>query len=157
MEKTAEGALLEWVDNATRRSMYATLRFSQTNNISLAMIKILSRTSHKNCLTINELANLLGVSMPAASQTVSKMVEQGWVSRQESPTDRRERIISMTEKGNDIVYRSRIAHHAWIHEFMLQFSDEEKQVVIAALELLNRKMETFDTEMDNQFNEGKEN
>ena len=149
---TAEAALFEWAENATRRSMLALMRFNQANNLSISMINVLFHASRQQQVTINELARQLGVSMPAASQMVARMVEQGWVNREESPLDRRERIISLTDIGRDLVARAKKARHAWIAELMAGFSESEKQQVLPGLELLNQKIALFNAEEELQKN-----
>jgi DNA-binding MarR family transcriptional regulator len=133
MAITAEAALYEWAENATRRSMLALMRFNQANNLSISMMSMLFHASRQKHVTINELARQLGVSMPAASQMVARMVEQGWVNREESPLDRRERIISLTESGSDLVARAKKARHAWIAELITGFSEIEKQQILPGM------------------------
>ena len=146
MAMTAEAALLEWAESATRRSMLALMRFNQSNNLSISMVNVLFHAARQQRVTINELARHLGVSMPAASQMVNRMVEQGWVIREESPLDRRERIISLTENGSELVTRAKKARHAWITELMSGFSEAEKLQVLPGLELLNQKIALFNAE-----------
>ncbi|HBG22772.1 MAG TPA: MarR family transcriptional regulator, partial [Peptococcaceae bacterium] len=43
----------------------------------------------KRCLSINELADLLGLDKSTMSRTVNTMVEQGLVTREPDPADRR--------------------------------------------------------------------
>lgn len=157
MPNTAEAALFEWAENATRRSMVALMRFNQTNNLSISMVNMLFHASRHQRVTINELARQLGVSMPAASQMVNRMVEQGWVKREESPLDRRERIISLTENGSDLVARAKKARHAWITELMAGFSEAEKQQVLPGLELMNKKIALFNAEEEQAKNVKTEN
>jgi DNA-binding MarR family transcriptional regulator len=157
MAITAEAALFEWADSATRRSMTALMRFNQSNNLSISTVNTLFHAFRLNHVTVNELARHLGVSMPAASQMVARMVEQGWVKREESAHDRRERIISLTEDGIGLVTRAKIARHAWINDFMANLTEAEKQKVLPGLELLNQKMTLFNAEADKLRNESKEN
>lgn len=153
MARTAEAALFEWADNATRRSMNALMRFNQTNNLNISTINTLFHAFRQHRVTINELARHLDVSMPAASQMVARMVEQGWVKREESPLDRRERIITLTDEGIELVSRAKLARHSWIKDFMAGLSDEEKKNVLPGLELLNQKMALFSAEADKMKNE----
>ena len=157
MARTAEAALFEWAENATRRSMTALMRFNQTNNLSFSIINTLFHAFRQKHVTVNELARHLDVSMPAASQMVARMVEQGWVKREESPLDRRERIITLTAEGMDLVSRAKIARHSWIKDFMAGLTDEEKQKVLPGLELLNQKMAIFSAEADKNKNMKEEN
>lgn len=157
MAITAEAALFEWADNATQRSMVAMMRFNQSHNLSISMVNVLFHAAWQKHVTINELARELGVSMPAVSQMVARMVEQGWVKREECLIDRRERIISVTEDGMGLVSRAKIAQHAWIKDFMANLTEAEKQKVLPGLELLNQKMSLFNAEADKLRNESKEN
>jgi DNA-binding MarR family transcriptional regulator len=157
MAITAEAALFEWAESAMRRSMIALMRFNQSNNLSISTVNTLFHTARMKDVTINELASQLGVSMPAASQMVARMVEQGWVRREESVSDRRERIISLTKEGIELVNRAKIARHAWIKDFMADLTEAEKQKVLPGLELLNQKMTILNAEAEKLRSESKEN
>ena len=49
--------------------------------------------------TVVEVAHHLGVSKQAASQLVEQLVQRGYVSRQADPSDRRSRLLRLTELG----------------------------------------------------------
>ena len=49
------------------------------------------------------LARELGIGLPAASQLVDRLVEQGQVERREDPADRRRTIISLTPAAETMV------------------------------------------------------
>lgn len=50
-------------------------------------------------LTQSQLASALGVSAPVMSRRLDLLVDAGIVSREDHPTDRRKRIILLTETG----------------------------------------------------------
>ena len=54
--------------------------------------------------TIKEIAELAGVSHSAASQTISKMIQAGYL-KSEAESDSRYRRISLTVQGEDLVPR----------------------------------------------------
>ena len=65
--------------------------------------------------TLTELAALLGVSLPTMSNSISAMVQRGWVKRTAPTRDRRVVIIEVTATGKaavDRVGRSAEAHLA---------------------------------------------
>jgi DNA-binding MarR family transcriptional regulator len=49
------------------------------------------------------LARELGIGLPAASQLVDRLVEQGQVERREDPADRRRTIVSLTPAAESMV------------------------------------------------------
>jgi DNA-binding MarR family transcriptional regulator len=55
--------------------------------------------------TLSELASLQGVSLPTMSNSISAMVQRGWVRRTAPPKDRRVVIIEVTPTGKAAVER----------------------------------------------------
>lgn len=53
-------------------------------------------------LTQKQLAEILALENPTVTRTIDRLVEKGFVLRQEVPHDRRYYRISLTEKGNEI-------------------------------------------------------
>ena len=55
--------------------------------------------------TLSELANLQGVSLPTMSNSITAMVQRGWVRRTAPPKDRRVVIIEVTPTGRAALER----------------------------------------------------
>ena len=53
--------------------------------------------------TISQLVELIGISQPAITRTVSGMVDSGLVALRADPSDQRVKIVSLTEKGVRLV------------------------------------------------------
>ena len=53
--------------------------------------------------TIGQIAEMAGISQPAATQTVSLMIKDGLVSAQPGKTDARQRMIRLTAKGRNLL------------------------------------------------------
>lgn len=49
--------------------------------------------------TVSELADHLGVTRQAASQLTDELIQKGYVERRPHPTDRRARLVVLTERG----------------------------------------------------------
>jgi len=54
-------------------------------------------------LTIGELAQTVGITQPGATRTVGQLLEFGFVGMQPAPDDQRRRLISLTDKGQELV------------------------------------------------------
>ena len=63
--------------------------------------------------TLTELAALQGVSLPTMSNSISAMVQRGWVKRSAPTRDRRVVIIEVTPTGKSAV--ERVGHSAETH------------------------------------------
>lgn len=83
------------------RLLAAELRHADTPLLppQLGALTLLAETSYN----LSELAELHGVSLPTMSNTMSKLVEAGWVERQRSQTDRRVVMLTLTPAGQQLV------------------------------------------------------
>ncbi|NZD51923.1 MarR family winged helix-turn-helix transcriptional regulator [Rhizobium leguminosarum] len=58
-------------------------------------------------LTIGELAQAVGITQPGATRTTGQLLELGYVDMQPAPDDQRRRLVSLTDKGQDLVVHSK--------------------------------------------------
>ena len=86
--------------------------------------------------TLKSLADALGLSDPAASRAAEGLVKRGLVAREEDELDRRVRRLSPTQAGRELAERIQAARLAGIGQFLSTLSDEEREQLGAALELL---------------------
>ncbi len=56
-------------------------------------------------LSVKELSERLGLSLPSASRTVEALLQRGWLERREDEHDRRVKRIRVTPGGRDVVAR----------------------------------------------------
>ncbi|PDT26900.1 transcriptional regulator [Rhizobium sp. L9] len=54
-------------------------------------------------LTIGELAQSVGITQPGATRTIGQLLESGFVDMQPAPDDQRRRLVSLTDKGQELV------------------------------------------------------
>ena len=55
--------------------------------------------------TVGEIAAMAGITQPAATQTVALMQKQGLVTTASSPTDARQKIVRLSERGQALLPR----------------------------------------------------
>jgi len=70
-------------------------------DLSIQHILILHIISEHMGCNLKELSEHLGVTNPAASSTVQKLVVKGYIIRQENQNDRRERTLCLSHKGKE--------------------------------------------------------
>jgi DNA-binding MarR family transcriptional regulator len=73
--------------------------------ISPPQLKILRLLTLNGTHALREIAFFAGVSLPAASYIVDRLVKMGFVTRDESPEDRRLLRIDATARGRELVRR----------------------------------------------------
>jgi DNA-binding MarR family transcriptional regulator len=110
-------------------------------DISLTQIKLLhrlERASHE--LTLKEAAELVHVSLPAASRLVDDLVRRGFVERNEDHEDRRMKRVHATDEGRAVVRRLNAARLSGLEKFTENLTNPERRVLAAALsKLLERE------------------
>jgi DNA-binding MarR family transcriptional regulator len=83
--------------------------------------------------SVKEIATHLGLSLPAASRAVDGLIQRGWVTRRESATDRRSRIVTLTDDGRAVVDRVLRARLKTLERFAEELTPEERSRLSAAL------------------------
>jgi DNA-binding MarR family transcriptional regulator len=88
--------------------------------------------------TLSELAALQGVSLPTMSNSISAMVDRGWVRRTAPTTDRRVVIIEVTATGRGTVERVGRAAEAHLSLLLAPLDTEARRRLKAGLGVLRK-------------------
>jgi DNA-binding MarR family transcriptional regulator len=83
-----------------RHMHFAVLRHPASSGLSVAQLKGLMHVHHHGQSTVGELAHGLGLSMPAASELIDRLVELGYLERGANPLDRRQVLVELTPKAH---------------------------------------------------------
>jgi DNA-binding MarR family transcriptional regulator len=105
--------------------------------LTLTQIKLLHHLEEPDAvLTVKEAAELVSVSLPAASRTVDDLVRRGFVERHEDPDDRRMKRVSPTEAGRAVVRRLNAARLSGLEQFAETLNETERRDLAGALQTL---------------------
>jgi DNA-binding MarR family transcriptional regulator len=108
--------------------------------LSLTQIKLLhhlDEATHE--LTLKQGAELVHVSLPAASRMVDDLVRRGFVERHEDLEDRRMKRVSIASRGQAVIKRLNAARLSGLEQFVAGLSAGERRALAQALgELLAR-------------------
>ena len=108
--------------------------------LSLTQIKLLhhlAEATHE--LTLKQGAELVHVSLPAASRMVDDLVRRGFVERHEDLDDRRMKRVSITPQGQAVIARLNAARLNGLEQFVAGLGPGERRALSQALvELLAR-------------------
>ena len=130
-------ALRDWAEVFMRRSMRDMIRYTRTTGYTMPQISTLMRISKEGVCGVSNIGDYLGVTNAAASQMINKLVDNGLLERSEDPDDRRNRLISLTPAGNELVQDFIDARYAWLQGLSAQLSAEDQAEIIDALHCLN--------------------
>lgn len=90
-------------------------------------------------VSVKELAERLGLSLPGASRTVDGLLRRGWLERHEDPDDRRMKRVRITGDGHKVVQRLSNARLRGLEEFAASLSDAQRDRLMRALSDLPHK------------------
>jgi DNA-binding MarR family transcriptional regulator len=88
--------------------------------------------------TLTELALMQGVSLPTMSNSVSTLVQRGWVKRSSPAKDRRVVLIEVTPLGRTTVERVGRAAEAHLAEMLIALDQPSRRRLQAGLGVLRQ-------------------
>jgi DNA-binding MarR family transcriptional regulator len=113
---------------------HSTLEISRTEANALSALAERPRR-------ITELALGEGVTQPAMTLLVNRLENRGWLRRDADPADGRAVLVSLTDRGVEVLDRLRSEYRALVHEEMATLPDEDVQALARAVEVLEGLVE----------------
>ena len=102
--------------------------------LSLSQIKLLHHLEDQpRELTLKQAAELVHVSMPAASRMVDDLVRRGFAQRREDEEDRRMKRVCLTEGGRTAIRRLNAARLNGLEQFSKTLTTTERRSLAHAL------------------------
>lgn len=127
-----------WMDVFMHRSMRGWGLYAKSTGLSMPQFSILMQLHHKGPCGMSEISERFEVTPAAASQLVDKLVQNGFVIREEDPHDRRAKLLNLTDKGREIIQQGIVERYRWLDLLAEQLTDEESVQVGEALDILTR-------------------
>jgi DNA-binding MarR family transcriptional regulator len=126
-EARVEQALLDLVRRVNDPRGNASLRAKSGIDLERAGTVLLSRIDELGPARLSEVAAAAGVEISTASRPVARLVEQGYVARDNDPADGRACLLRCTPDGAAVMTRWRAARHEWLREVLDDFDDDERE------------------------------
>ena len=95
---------------------------------------------------MSEISERFAISAAAASQLVDKLVQSGHIQREEDPSDRRAKLLNLTDKGDELIKRGIEERYRWVDQLAEKLTDEERAQISDALNIMTRAAEEFEAE-----------
>lgn len=149
-----EKMLREWTMQVMRFSMKRFVEYAVGIDLSMPQIATLIRLNGEWRCGVTKLGEELGVSGPAASQMVEKLVQMGLIEREEDAHDRRIRRLVLTKKGKSIAERGVGAREEWIKGFCSTLPPELAQTATYTFKGLVEAARRFEAGQTSQSGKG---
>ena len=103
-------------------------------DLSMSHVKALGVLSDSGCeLSVKEVSEQMGLSLPGASRTVDALLRRGYLERHEDETDRRMKRIAITPEGRDVARRIVEARLEGLETFTASLTPEQRDRLMSAL------------------------
>ena len=116
-----------------RKSSADLFRMVAELDSSFSQVKMLFLLEDGGEHSVKEIAERLGLSLPAASRAVDGLIQRGYVTRRESATDRRSRLVALTGDGRAVVERVLRARLRTLEAFADELTPDERDCLYTAL------------------------
>ncbi len=128
------GAVLEVVP-AAMRAIRIQMR-AGLGGISIPQFRLLLFVRRHPGTSLSPAAEHLGVTVPACSQLVDRLVRSGYLDKRQSARERRMVELSLTDRGKAALAERDERTRAWLRDALATIDPEERLALEAALPVL---------------------
>jgi DNA-binding MarR family transcriptional regulator len=113
-------------------------RLNPPGDISLTAASTLRTLERHGPYRLSELAAAEGVTQPAMTQLVSRLVRAGLAQRCTDPADGRVVVVRIADAGHALLLRRRAARAQKLQELLSSLTPADRSAIVAALPALER-------------------
>ena len=135
-----------WMDAFMQRSMGNWWRFAKSTGLSMPQFSLMTQLYHRGACGMSGISEQFDVTPAAASQMVDKLVQSGYIVREEDPNDRRAKLLNLTSKGHQLIDQGNEERYRWVDELAGKLNAEERAQIVQALELMTRAIKELEEE-----------
>jgi len=129
-------AIRSWMDVFMHRSMRGWGLFAKSTGLSMPQFSLLMQMHYKGACGMSEVSERFEITPAAASQLVDKLVQGGFLKREEDPKDRRAKLLNLTGKGRQLIQQGIEERYRWVDELAGRLSGEERAKISEALDIM---------------------
>jgi DNA-binding MarR family transcriptional regulator len=139
-------AIRQWMDVFMHRSMRGWGLFAKSMGLSMPQFGILMQLHHRGNCGIGDISERFDITNAAASQLADKLVQSGFIKRDEDPHDRRAKLLNLSDKGRELVRQGTEERYRWVDELAGRLTAEERAKVTEALNILTQAAKEIEAE-----------
>lgn len=84
------------------------------------------------------LANIMGITQATMTPLIDKLEKKGYVNKETSPTDKRAKLLSLTPKGEEVLFASMEKERAGLVKLLNVLGEEDTEELIRILKKVNQ-------------------
>ncbi len=128
-----------------QRMMGTMFVYARDQGLSMGQFGAMMHISHTQSCGVSDVGAEMGITNSAASQMLDRLVQLQLISRSEDPTDRRGKLLILTEKGAQVLHEGMLANRKWLEELARSMTPVEQVVVKQAVDILIDKARQLET------------
>lgn len=135
-EQTFVGVVHEWIDVFARHNIRDFKQLMDREQLSPSQANALFRLHYRGSCGISAIGEHLGVTDAAASQLIDRMVQRGFIRREENKEDRRVKTLELTADGAAIIEKTLELRREWLRRLTDSLTPEQQAAIVNALKYL---------------------
>lgn len=112
--------------------------------LTLPQVQVLRILHRQGAVPTGKLAQCLTISAPATTQLTDRLIRKGLIVRKASEDDRRAVLVELSGAGKRLIDKFRERRNAIFAKALSQFSEEEKEQVVASLQKVIAALAAFE-------------
>ncbi len=128
-----------------RRLMGNLFVYAKDNGLTMPQFGAMFHIFHSSGCGVSDIGSDLGVTNSAASQMLERLVQTKLISRSEDPSDRRGKLVVLTDKGREILLKGNLANQLWLEDLARSMTPEEQEKVRQAIAIMVEKARQLET------------
>ncbi len=113
--------------------------YAKDNGLTMPQFGAMFHIYHSGVCGVSEIGSDLGVTNSAASQMLERLVQTKLISRSEDPSDRRGKLVVLTDKGREVLLKGNLANQLWLKDLARSMTPAEQEQVRQAIAILVEK------------------
>ena len=106
--------------------------------VSVGGVAVLALLYREGDRTVGQLATAERVQPPSMTRTVTCLEDEGFVERFPHPTDGRQILVRLSDKGRELLAAERRRRDAWLTRRLRELSADERAVLRQAAPILEK-------------------
>ena len=128
------------------RSMRGWGQYAKSTGLGMPQFSILMQLHHKGACGVSDISERFDITNAAASQLVDKLVQSSFIKRDEDPSDRRAKLLNLTDKGKKLIQQGIEERYRWVDELAGRLTAEERAQVSEALNIMTQAARELESE-----------
>jgi len=126
--------VIDFISNSTKDNKEEVLSDDEFAKLTIKQYYNLDLISRMGNPTSTELAERLGITKPSVSAIVNKLIEKGYVRKEQSEDDQRSYHLHLSEKGKSLIEAEHKIYRAFALHIRTTLESEEQEQFVQILQ-----------------------